>query len=120
MRRPPAIWSTTAASSARRRGSWNGVRSTPVPSRIVEVASASAAHITSSEGRYPSEAPWCSLTHAESNPTDSASRTSSIVSRYSCAKERSDPAGIWPVNSPMPMRTATRGRYHRGRRSRPH
>ena len=101
--RPPEIWSTTAASSASRSGSWKGVRTTPVPSRIRDVAAANAASIGSSEGRYPSPAPWCSLTQAESKPTVSARRTRSSVSRYSCSNVRFESGGTWPVNSPIPM-----------------
>src|SRR5437867_11790350 len=63
------------------------------------------------DGRYPSEEPWCSLTHAESNPTASARRTRSRVSRYSRANVLGDPEGICPVNRPMPTWTATAEPY---------
>ncbi len=48
---PPESWSTTAESSARRSGSWNGASTIPVPSRMRSVDAANAASIGSNDGR---------------------------------------------------------------------
>nr|WP_266096561.1 hypothetical protein [Rubrobacter marinus] len=74
---PPETRSTTAASSATRKGWCIGRSRTfvPMPMRVVRAAIAAAT--TSGLGRYPSSTKWCSESHTSEKPRDSPSEISS-------------------------------------------
>ncbi|SCE55334.1 hypothetical protein GA0115253_1069011 [Streptomyces sp. Termitarium-T10T-6] len=79
--RPGKREASTPNCSATTSGRWLGSITPPVPTRMVEVAAATAAASTVGADPATPGTPWCSETQKRWKPSASASRARSTVSR---------------------------------------